>query len=333
MKRLSKYLLAVAGIAIIVVFSGWGFLVHRTVNQLAVYQLPEPLQPFFYENMEYLVKNAVRPDLRRSFDTSEAPKHYIDAEMYGDSAMWKMPQSWNKAVEKFSKDTLDEYGYVPYWITAMKEKLTNAFRKRNRDSILYYAADIGHYIGDAHVPLHTTENYDGQLTNQKGLHNLWEATVPELMIDQYQLYSKHKAKYLNDPAAAIWRTVRSSFVMLPNVFNQETEASKGFTDSTKYRKQIRNGREVKVYTSDFAKEYGKRLGKTVNQRLLQASNQIADFWYTSWVDGGKPDLNQLLKQPLSEEQKNAMKKEWKFYRKNQLMKNNLLLAKKIKDES
>src|SRR5579863_4400567 len=112
---------------------GWGFLVHRTVAQLSVYQLPKEMRPFFYMNMNYLVTESIGPDVRRNSDPSENPKHFIDAENYGDSALWKMPLRWDDAVRIYSKDTLMKYGYVPYQVIMMKEKLTQAFRDKNKD--------------------------------------------------------------------------------------------------------------------------------------------------------------------------------------------------------
>jgi hypothetical protein len=328
MRKSSRSLWLVVGVAGMVLFSSWGFLVHRTVHQLAVYQLPKSIQTFFYQHMDYVVKNAPRPDERRNTDTTEATKHFIDAEMYGDdSALWKMPTSWDAAVARYTKDTLEKYGYVPYWVMEMKTKLTRAFREQNKDSILFYAADLGHYIGDAHVPLHTTVNYDGQLTGQKGLHSLWESIVPEIELSNYQLYNGHKAKYLKDPETAIWNAVRVSYILLNDVFKQEQEVSRQFADSAKYRVQVRNGRESKSYTSGFAKAYNQQLGKTINQQLLSSANLIADFWYTCWVDGGRPNLNHLLQESLSKEQKSNLKKDLKAYKKNQLLEKNLLIAK------
>src|SRR5688572_18617503 len=130
--------------------------------------------------MDYGVRYSVRPDERRNSDSTEATKHFIDFEAFGDSAAWKMPQDWNSAVQQYTKDSLLKYGYVPYQIMVLKEQLTNSFRQKNKDSILFYAADMGHYIADAHVPLHTSINYDGQLTGQKGLHSLWESVIPEI---------------------------------------------------------------------------------------------------------------------------------------------------------
>ncbi len=52
--------------------------------------------------------------------------------------------------------------------------------------ILKYSADLSHYIGDAHVPLHTTSNHNGQLTNQVGIHAFGKA-VYQTIFDQIQL--------------------------------------------------------------------------------------------------------------------------------------------------
>ncbi|MEI6946220.1 zinc dependent phospholipase C family protein [Paraflavisolibacter sp. H34] len=312
--------------------TGWGFLVHRTVHQLAVYQLPRELQPFFSSNMAYLVENAVRPDVRRNTDSTEGSKHFIDAEVFGDSALWKMPRDWNTAVARFTRDSLVKYGYVPYWVMVTKERLTNAFRQGHRDSILFYAADLGHYIADAHVPLHTSVNYDGQLTGQKGLHHLWESAVPELAIGDYRLYRKHKAAYLGRPQEVIWQAVQRSYSLLPGVFGEERTASGGMADTVKYQMLTRYGRQMRSYTPAFAEAYNQRLGPTINEQLLLSAAAIADFWYTCWVDAGRPDLQPLLQQPWGREQKKKWKKEQKAYRNNQLVEKGLLLSRKYERE-
>ena len=93
-------------ILIMVFCNSWGFLVHRTVHQLSVYELPGSLQRFFYNNMAYGVKYSVRPDQRRNEDSTEATKHFIDFEAFGDSAAWKMPYSWDNAITTYSRDSL-----------------------------------------------------------------------------------------------------------------------------------------------------------------------------------------------------------------------------------
>ncbi len=318
--------LAILAVGLITLGS-WGFLVHKTVHQLAVYELPAQMTPFFYQNMENLVTNAPRPDVRRNTDSTEATKHFIDLEMYGKNAVTAMPEDWASAVKKYSKDSLLKYGYVPYHIVYMKAKLTEAFKSGNKDSILFYAADIGHYIGDANVPLHTTVNYDGQLTNQKGLHSLWESTIPEIEIANYTLYSSHKATYLKNPQAAIWAAIRRSASLVPIMLEQEKEVSKNFTDAQKFRVQIRRGRESKSYTSEFAKAYAAALKTSINDQLLNAANLIADFWYTSWVDAGKPSLMGLVSNWTNNDQLH-LNNELDAFKENKLIVGKLLLSRK-----
>lgn len=312
--------------AILIVTGSWGFLVHRTVNQLAVYELPAEIMPFFYDNMEELVKNAPRPDMRRNQDSTEATKHFIDLEMYEQNGKKDMPIGWAAAVKKYTKDSLLKYGYVPYHVIYMKERLTEAFKKADKDSILFYATDLGHYIGDANVPLHTTVNYDGQLTNQKGLHSLWESMIPEIEIGSYQLYSKHKAEYLRNPEATIWAAVRHAASLIPEMLEKETEVSKHFTDEQKFRIQMRRGKESKSFTSEFAKAYALALKNTVNEQLLRSADLIADFWYTSWVDAGRPDTKKILSD-WSTAKHEKLEAELKAFRDNKLLENKLLISK------
>jgi hypothetical protein len=277
------------------------------------------------------VEHAPRADQRRNQDPTEASKHFVDLDAFSNwsaQSPYPLPPKWEDAVKKYSRDTLEKYGYVPYHIITMKNKLTEAFRARNRDSILFYATDIGHYIGDANVPLHTTLNYDGQLTNQKGLHSLWESVVPEIELEHYKLYSRHDASYLPDPARSIKECILRSFSMVNDVLAKEAEVSRGFTDSTKYRWQTRRDRQVRYYTSDFAKAYNKALGNTINKQLLRSSEMIADFWYTAWVDAGKPDLSGLLKQPFGKHDKKLLKAEKAAWKDEELQKKKMLLSRK-----
>jgi len=327
MAIIRKYAMVIILSVVLIVTSSWGFLVHKTVHQLAVYELPVEMLPFFYQNVDYLVTNAPRPDVRRNQDSTEATKHFIDLEMYGDNAAYKMPLDWQAAVKMYTKDSLLKYGYVPYHVIYMKGKLTEAFRKGNKDSILFYAADIGHYIEDANVPLHTSVNYDGQLSNQKGLHSLWESMIPEIEIGNYNLYSAHRATYLKDPATAIWGAVRRSASLVPGVFLKEKEVTKNFTPEQKYRTQMRNGRESKSYTTEFAKAYAAALNNTINEQLINSANLVADFWYTSWADAGKPDLSSITR-GWSAETQSKLENDLKAFKENKLLENNLLLSKK-----
>lgn len=322
MKR--RLALSVILIFIVFGFGSWGFLVHRTVNQLAIYELPKKLQPFFFTYKDYLVYNAPRPDQRRNSDPDEAHKHFMDMEYFGPSPFDSVPHNWDEAVAKYGADTLKAYGTLPYAVINTQNKLTEAFRMKNRDSILFYAADLGHYIADAHVPLHTSLNYDGQLTNQRGMHDLWETTVPEVVITTYDLSSRRSAQYLSNPTKTIWSIIEQAHALVPEAFDQETEVSKNFTDSTKYRWQERWGKMRRFYTAPFARAYNDKVGKSINKQLVASANRLADFWYTAWVDAGRPDLSGIMTRPYA---KADFRKERKAFKNNELIKRNLLISK------
>lgn len=317
-------------VAVFLTCNSWGFLAHRTIHQLAVYELPKPMQQFFYRHMDSIVRHSVRPDLRRSQDPAEASRHYINLELFGPGAVHRMPLQWEEATRLYPKDSLLKYGYVPYYVIMMKDKLTHAFRQGLADSVLFYATDLAHYIADAHVPLHTTSNYDGQLTGQRGLHSLWESLIPELELTGYRLSSRHKAGYLREPHKAIWDAVRHAHSLVPDLLEKERQASVGLADAVKYRVQVRNGREYRSYTKTFAKAYSRLLGNTVNDQLLRSADLIADFWYTCWVDAGKPDVSSWIVPGFSKADKAAWKKELKSFRKNRLVSRELLRSTAIR---
>ncbi|CAN5135229.1 hypothetical protein BH11BAC6_BH11BAC6_06060 [soil metagenome] len=318
--------MAIILLSVVIICSSWGFFVHKTTHQLAIYQLPQPLRDYFYKNIDYLEFNAVRPDVRIKKDRTEGPKHYINLERYGSIAA--MPQHWNDAVKKYSKDTLFKYGYLPYWIIEIQRRLTVAFKQENTDSILFYAADLGHYIEDANVPLHTTLNYDGQLTDQKGLHALWESTIPEINKKYYNFFSPHKATYIKNKEVIVWAAIQKAHAILPAIFAKEEAITSHFTDAEKYRVQYRKGKEVKTYSTAFAKAYATALGNTINQQLIISSNMVADFWYTAWVDAGKPDISKFSKSSLNDVEKMQLNKEMESFKNNRLINDGYLRAAK-----
>ncbi|MDQ3681940.1 MAG: hypothetical protein M3352_02560, partial [Bacteroidota bacterium] len=54
-----------------------------------------------------------------------------------------------------------------------------------------------------------------------------------------------------------------------------------------------------------------------------------DFWYTSWIDAGKPDLKDLLKSSFTKADKKKIKHERRMYEKGKLLEENLLISKKV----
>ena len=281
------------------IFSSWGFFAHQRINKLAVFSLPPAMIGFYKKNLTYIVEASVNPDKRRFSLPDEAPRHYIDLDHYGDSAFAEC-RFWNDAVEKYSEDTLKTYGIVPWHINTMYYRLKDAFLLRDPDRILKISAELGHYIADANVPLHTTENYNGQLTGQEGIHGFWESRLPELFSNSYDFFVG-KAEYLQQPQQAIWRNIEEAHVDVEHVLAEEKALAEKFKER-KYSFETKGRQTVKVYSHEYSKAFHRILDGMVERRMRAAIKLIGDFWYTAWVDAGQPDLKLLIDYKPTEEE-------------------------------
>ncbi|MFM1998120.1 MAG: hypothetical protein RL204_67 [Bacteroidota bacterium] len=248
--------------------------------------------------MDFLIEHAVDPDKRRYGVKGEAECHYIDMDRYcfdsvGCDPFKNVPKRWFDAVEQFGEDSLRAHGIVPWHIQLMVSKLTKAFKEENLTRILHLSAELGHYIGDAHVPLHTTSNYNGQKTNQRGIHGFWESRLPELYDNQYDFFVG-KADYVEDPLGLIWQKVEESYHAVDSVLSFETILNEKYPSDAKYAYETRGQAQMKVYSEEYSKEYHTMLQGQVERRMRSAVITIGSLWYTAWVNAGQPDLSKFM---------------------------------------
>lgn len=298
----------------------WGFFGHKKINRLAVFCLPNEMIGFYKHYINFITEEAVNPDARRYAVAGEAEKHFIDIDVYdkyfNDSAVYKMPRYWKQAVERFTEDTLRAYGIVPWHIEKMKQDLTIAFRQKDVRRILRLSTDLGHYIADSNVPLHTTENYNGQKTGQTGIHGFWESRLPELFSQDYDFFVG-KAEYIKNTQLRVWDYVINAHQALDSVLRFEKELSQKFPEDKKYVFEERNKVIVRNYSREFSKAYHDKLNGQVERRMRASVKAVADFWYTAWVDAGQPDLNKLINLVSEKELQQEIeqeKEQWKEQR-------------------
>lgn len=295
----------------------WGFFAHKRINRMAVMTLPTDLMQFYKKHIEFVTEHAVDPDKRRYASDVEAPRHYIDIDHYGTNPFEQMPRRWDEAVAKYSEDTLQAYGIVPWRIDQMVYYLQKAFEERDIDRILRTSSDLGHYIGDAHVPLHTTENYNGQLTNQVGIHGFWESRLPELFAGDYD-YLTGRAQYISEPLDAAWDAVEASHAALDSVLIFEQELNEQFTKDQKYGYEQKGASTVRVYSRTYSTAYHERMSGMVERRMLKAILMVGSLWYTAWVDAGKPDLSKVLELTPTEQLNAEIEAEQKAFEKGKI---------------
>ena len=279
----------------------WGFFAHKKINYYAVFLLPPEMMLLYKPHAGFLMEHAIDPDKRRYAVPVEAPRHYIDLDHYGHYPFDALPRKWNDAVVKFSEDTLNAHGIVPWWVQTMLYRLTEAFKAKNQAMILKLSAEIGHYIADAHVPLHATSNYNGQLTDQKGIHGFWESRIPELLADKDWDFFIGKAEHIKNPGDFIWARVLESAAAADSVLKIEKELTKTFPSDQKFSFEDRNGITIRQYSSSFSKAYDEKLNGMIERRMRQSISTTASFWYTAWVNAGQPDLKKLSNKEFSAE--------------------------------
>jgi hypothetical protein len=295
----------------------WGFFAHRRINRLAVFILPPEMIVFYKKNIGYLTDAAVNPDRRRFILPDEAPRHYLDLDHFGDSARYKIPQYWDSAVSRYSEDTLKAHGILPWHIVRTYYRLKDAMALGDPAGILRLSADLGHYIGDAHVPLHTTQNYNGQRTGQEGIHAFWESRLPELFSDNYDFFVG-KAQYIEHPQAAAWNAIFGAHRVVDSVLQEEKKLA-GRLGNKKYSFESRGAQTQKVYSREYAAAYHEIVGPMVQRQMRAAIQLTGSMWYTAWVNAGQPDLQRLLKEVPSEEEldkKRSALWDWKEQQRN-----------------
>jgi len=275
-----------------------GFYGHKKINNYAVFLLPPQMLVLYKTNIGFITDHAVDPDMRRYAIAQEGPRHYIDIDQYGKYPFDALPRKWNDALNKFSEDSLQQHGIVPWWVQTMLYRLTVAFKEKNQVKILKLSAEIGHYIADAHVPLHANSNHNGQYTNQQGIHGFWESRIPELLADKEWDFFIGKADYLNDPGNFIWQRVLESAAAADTVLRYEKELSEQFPADQKFSFENRNG-VTRQYSSAFTRAYDLKLKGMVERRMRMAIYSVASFWYTAWVNAGEPDLAKLSNKEFS----------------------------------
>lgn len=252
-------------------------------------------------NITFLSEHAVDPDKRRYMVADEGPRHYIDIDHYGHYPYDSLPRKWNEAIIKFGEDSIKAYGIVPWHVQTMLTRLTNAFKAKDYGKIMKTSAEIGHYIADAHVPLHANSNHNGQFTNQRGIHGFWESRVPELLADKEFDFFIGKAEYIKNPRDFIWQRVLESAKAADSVLSFEKQLTQQFASDKKFAFEERNGKIVRQYSTAFTVAYNKKLEGMVERRMRQSVYAIASFWYTAWVNAGQPDLSSLVNKSFSEQ--------------------------------
>jgi hypothetical protein len=205
------------------------------------------------------------------------------------------------------KDELTFQGILPYFFPYYYKRLVDAFRVGDVESVLRYSAEIGHYVSDAHVPLHTTVNYNGQLTDQLGIHAFWESRIPELFAEKEYDFFVGRAEYIPNIDSFIWQVVLESHTLVDSVLSIEQRLKNTFPESLQFCFDERLERNVFVQCPEFSYAYQAEMDGMVEDQMQKSIHALGSVWYSAWVDAGEQVINEEGFTELSEEFKKRSK--------------------------
>jgi hypothetical protein len=251
----------------------WGPSAHRLVNTWAIETLPPEIRAFFESNRQFLVEHANDPDEWMKKDRYERKRHYMYLDKYGLFPYLDLPHSFQRAVERFGSGRVNRDGVLPWQIGEYSLRLTNALKAQNWYEARLNAAVLGHYVADAHDPLHTTGNFDGQLTGQTGLATRFGVTL----IDRYQgffIFRPVPAAKIDDPTEYAFQAVLESNTWVSQVLLWDRRSVEGLRD----------------FNDDYFDRFYSQIGSTAVRELNAAAHDAGSYWYTAWLNAGRPAL-------------------------------------------
>ncbi|MFT6407235.1 MAG: hypothetical protein ACJAQ6_000646 [Arenicella sp.] len=238
--------------------------------------------------------------------------HFINLEkVYQGVALWSdLPADfavYSKDAEEDGR-TAVEVGTAPWRVMQLYKGMVDGLvlagqaedKKALEDSVnqaLLMAGIMSHFVGDLANPHHTTANYDGQLSGQRGLHAYFESKVlSELSFELsariakqakknwLKSYSKSEQReILSDPKKLVWALVGNSHSRLPTLLQLDRKYS------LIEKSQGEKGRAIRKPV----KKTSKRYEKFAVERLSVGAAALSQLWLLAWQQAGSPDLSKF----------------------------------------
>jgi hypothetical protein len=259
----------------------WGSAAHYFVTERAIALLPPELRAFFEARKAFIVERSIDPDLWRNAGfEEEPPQHFIDLGFagYGAHPFDALPRSLDEAVRKFGPDVVRDMGTLPWRTAEFHGRLRRAFEELQRptavyalENIAFYAATLAHYVGDAHQPLHAHINYDGAMTNQRGVHARFETELFLRRRTALTIRPAAQAPVL-DPRDRIFAVLLDSYQLVDPLLAADRKAAE----------------DREFYDDGYFAAFADGAGPLLERRINESIAAIAAFITGAWEQAGRP---------------------------------------------
>lgn len=280
-----RTLVVVAAFAVVLCSPGsafaWGFAGHRLIMRRAIELLPPELKPFFETFKEEIVVRVVDPDTWRNIGWEDDPNHFIDfgVREYGDYPFQALPREYGAALEKFGEATLKRNGTLPWRAAEEFGNLRRAFDEFKREApytasnVVLFSAVAAHYIQDAHQPFHATDNFDGNLTGNSGIHSRFERDLIERYESRLTL-APAPVKPFPSARDAAFEALLASYLLVDPVLKADKEAI-GANDT---------------YDDGYFDRFLTKVEPILEQQLSAAITATASLIVSAWDQAGRPTV-------------------------------------------
>ncbi len=251
----------------------WGEQGHTLITDHAIKLLPAELTPFYRANARYIVAFSMLPDDWRETHHETAPNHYIDLDMYDKPPFDKVRAAVDKdsAQKLLDKEDASKAGVLPWVVAERYAKLVTAFKNKDTEQIVLQSALLAHFVGDTHVPMHTTKNYDGDKPEEKGLHFRWETALLALTVKPEDINPTAPTKVDNILTSEFSWCI-AAFGNNDAIFRADDKA-----------RQLDPGCSYLYYEtmSDMT-------GQILRKQLTLSCEDLAGVYIAAWEEAGKP---------------------------------------------
>jgi hypothetical protein len=222
-----------------------------------------------------LAEHASDADARKSWDPGESPRHYVDLENFpGFLSSGRVIQTVDSAYQVYGSTFLYYNGSLPYTTLITYDSLVSAFEHNDLRKVMYYAGDIGHYVADGHMPFHLTRNYDGQYSDQDGVHYRVESRLITSYLSQIT-YSGSQVNQIQDVNAYVFNYIYTNYPYVDSLLNADSAA---YAAAGTY------------YGSSFYSPLWAQTSGQIISLFRNASHAIAELIYTAWLEAGSPSM-------------------------------------------
>ena len=286
MRSIAAALVAALFVLAPVPLESWGLDVHRFITGRALDGLPPDLRPFFALRRDFIAEHSVDPDMWRIVGLTgdrgdEDPNHFFDIDALDEPRPFaNVPREWPALVQTYGLDRATKAGRLPWRAEDIYNQLVTRFREVGKgapgyaaDNARYLSAILAHYIEDAHQPFHAVANYDGQLTNQRGIHSRFETELVLRNLKTLKL-APVAVRPIPDFRAFMFETIVASEGLVQEVLDADRKAAAGreFYDDGYFAALLTGARRV------------------MERRVAEAASGVASALVAAWVEAGKPVL-------------------------------------------